>query len=706
MKIRKHQIHFFIILFTISILSITGMYAYALFDVTSVGKIENGGERLLDGVRGVATTTIDGSTYVVAASQNEDGIEIIDISDPTSPTSVGRLAHSTNLNGAHQVDITTIGSSTYAVVAAKSNHSIEIIDISDPTSPTSVGRLVDDGNTEMAGAYDIAIATIGDKTYAVVTGNSDHGVEIIDISNPTNCCQVGVAGVTDDNDRLLKNPTEVRIATIGGSTYAVVGSHVDDGVEIIDISTPTSPSPVGRISDTDDGNSGATYELEATNSLAIATIGSSTYVVAGGYDDDGIAIIDISTPASPVYVSELEDDSNKGGCTAVQVCLDGPRGIAVETIGGYTYAIVVSHRDSGVTIIDITTPSDPTIVATVYDDNDNELLGAKDVTIATIGDSIYAVVAGWNDDGIEIIHLYTGSTITITSSSGSSGDTVGFDTISYTVTLGSTANDFTIEDITVTGTANSGSPEASNFSGSGTTYTFDVIRGSSDGTVLVSVAAQLGTASDTYTLTFDTSTTSSTCARLVILGNCGTIAINNDEYQIINTWTNVPTTEVLVGQPVSITLSTPHNYAAGKINSASVYTEIFGSAANYELGSHLDYSIMKSDYYVSEPELFQVSGATHRITQDTDVKNLKLFEIVFTMVFAKPMDTSHIVVETKNMHGIPETIYLGNALRVIESPVQLLTMEEKSKFSIVDPEPEMDPEPEQTKKEKSKRQRR
>ena len=470
------KLYFFIVLFTISILSITGMYAYALFDVTSVGEIENGGERLLDGVRGVATTTIDGSTYVVAASQNEDGIEIIDISDPTSPTSVGRVAHSTNLNGAHQVDITTIGSSTYAVVAAKSNHSIEIIDISDPTSPTSVGRLVDDGNTEMAGAYDIAIATINDKTYAVVTGNSDHGVEIIDISDPTS--PSGVGRVTDDNDRLLKNPAEVRIATIGSSTYAVVGSHTDDGVEIIDISTPTSPSPVGRISDADDGNSGTIYELEATNSLAIATIGSSTYVVAGGYDDDGIAIIDISTPASPVYVSELEDGIDTTKCTAANVerCLDGPRGIAVETIGGYTYAIVVSHKDSGVTIIDITTPSNPSIVATIYDDNDNELLGAKDVTIATIGDSIYAVVAGWNDDGIEIIHLYTGSTITITSSSGSSGDTVDSDILSYTVTLGSTANDFTIEDITVTGTANSGSPEASNFAGSGTTYTLSLIH--------------------------------------------------------------------------------------------------------------------------------------------------------------------------------------------------------------------------------------
>ena len=65
-----------------------------------------------------------------------------------------------------------------------------------------------------------------------------------------------------------------------------------------------------------------------------------------------------------------------------------------------------------------------------------------------------------------------------------------------------------------------------------------------------------------------------------------------------------------------------------------------------------------------------------------------MFEVVFTMVFAKPMDTSHIVVETKNMHGIPETIYLGNALKVIERPIELLTYEEKSKFELIS-EPEL-----------------
>ena len=125
---------------------------------------------------------------------------------------------------------------------------------------------------------------------------------------------------------------------------------------------------------------------------------------------------------------------------------------------------------------------------------------------------------------------------------------------------------------------------------------------------------------------------------------------------------------------------------------------------------------MGDTYSVSKAKLFQIASATHRISQDTDVKNLKLFEVVFTMVFAKPMDTSHVVVETKNAHGIPETLYLMNALKVNENLAQALTLEEKSKFSIIDPElemdpepemePEMDPEPEQTKKEKKSKKKR
>ena len=107
---------------------------------------------------GTAIYTVGSSTYVVAASEDEHGIEIIDISDPTSPTSVGRLADGTDTDVCtvaneekcleESVDVaiwydTNDNDKPYAVVAGSRDNGIEIIDISDPTSPTSVGQLED-----------------------------------------------------------------------------------------------------------------------------------------------------------------------------------------------------------------------------------------------------------------------------------------------------------------------------------------------------------------------------------------------------------------------------------------------------------------------------------------------------------------------------------------------------------------------------------
>jgi hypothetical protein len=635
----------------ISILSITGLYAYAaILDIVPVGEVEEDGTKLLKSPMDAAIATINGKTYVIVSAgsfqglckSTTSGIEIIDISDPTSPTSVGRVADDGTklLDGANGNAIATIGGSTYAIIAATCDDGIEIIDISDPTNPTSVGRLGDDGDRLLDSVKEVGIYTRSGSTYAVVTSSNDDGIEIIDISDPTSPTSVGRLG--DDGDRELDGAKGIVIETINGTPYAIVGSLNDDGIEIIDITDPTSPTSVGRMDDgTDTGRctvANGEKCLEKAKGVRTTTINDKTYVIVSGQDDDGIEIIDITDPTDPTSVSRVVDGTDTGLCTVAngEKCLDGVRQIAIAEIGdigatsGTYYVITAGRHDNGIDVIDISDPENPSYLGSLTDDDSNcstdgdggcELDGPSYIApITSIGTSTYVVVTAQDDDGIQIIRL--------------------------------------CENCEIIGTTSS------------------------------------STASTTA------STNTSICVRHVILGNCGTIAINNDAYRIIDPWSTIPTTEVMVGEPVTITLSTPHNYAAAKINSASIYTEIFGSPANYEFGSHIDYSVMKSDYYVSESELFQVAGATHRINQDTNVKNLKLFEVVFTMVFAKPMDTSHVVVETENKHGIPETIYLGNALKVIERPIELLTMEEKSKFEIIgDPElksnlrPDMDIEP-------------
>jgi hypothetical protein len=565
----------------------------------------------------------------------------------------------TELGTAIDVATFTIDSSTYAIVIGHDDDGVQIIDISDPANIVATDAETDgvNGFTELDGGVGVDTFTIGSSTYAIIVSQDDNGVQIIDISDPANIVATDAETHGENGFTRLMTPSGVATFTIGSNTYAIVTSLLGiatdtiGSVTIIDISDPAN------INETDfevDEANGFT-ELHAASGVDTFVIGSSTYAIVTSVTDDGIQIIDISDPAN-IVAKDAETDGVNGFTE-----LDGAAGVATFTIGSSTYAIVVNDAGDGVQIIDI---SDPANIVAKDAETDGvngftELDGAEFVTTFTINSSTYAIVTSSTDDGIQIIDISDPANIV-----AKDAETDG-------------VNGFTLLDST-TGVAT--------FTIGSSTYA--IVASFDDDAVTI---IGLGNASDGG---------SSTCARLVILGNCGTIAINNDEYQIIDPWSTIPTTEVMVGDPVSITLSTPHNYAVGKINSVSVYTEIFGSPTNYEQGAHIGYSIMSDKYSVSKANLFQVAAATHRIVQDPDVKNLEMFEVVFTMIFAKPMDTSHVVIETKNMHGISETIYLGNALKVIERPIELLTYEEKSKFEIIsEPElkaslrPDMDIEP-------------
>ena len=77
----------------------------------------------------------------------------------------------------------------------------------------------------------------------------------------------------------------------------------DDAVTIIDVSTPASPTLVAEIED----EVGGFTELDGVYSVAV----SGDYLYVGAYYDDAVTIIDISTPASPTLVAEIEDGGRR-----------------------------------------------------------------------------------------------------------------------------------------------------------------------------------------------------------------------------------------------------------------------------------------------------------------------------------------------------------------------------------------------------------
>ena len=128
------------------------------------------------------------------------------------------------------------------------------------------------------GAYSITTATIENSTYALVASFGDHGVQIINITDPYN--PINASSITDGTQYpTLNSSTSITTAIIGGSTYALVTSYYD-GVQIINIDDPYNPTNASSITD------GTRYPtLNGATSITTATIGGSTYALVAAFVD-------------------------------------------------------------------------------------------------------------------------------------------------------------------------------------------------------------------------------------------------------------------------------------------------------------------------------------------------------------------------------------------------------------------------------------
>jgi hypothetical protein len=85
---------------------------------------------------------------------NDDSLQIVDISTPSSPSEVAYIQDATRLNGATNVVV----SGSLAYVTSFIDDSLQIIDISTPASPTLTGQLTDDATNMLNGASGIAVS--------------------------------------------------------------------------------------------------------------------------------------------------------------------------------------------------------------------------------------------------------------------------------------------------------------------------------------------------------------------------------------------------------------------------------------------------------------------------------------------------------------------------------------------------------------------
>lgn len=231
------------------------------------------------------------------------GLDIIDISDPRSPVITSSLetpgfAFSIHVSG------------SYAYVADRSG-GLRIVDVSDRLRPVEVG----------------AYQTTGSAMYVVESGNRVYlsdwgaGLRILDVSSPSQPHQVGFFPAAD-----------IWGVALSGN-YAIIQQFDGSDIRIIDVSDPSSPTEVSSIDWTAQGNG---VNLVVKDTYA--------YVCAEWMDGVGVHIVDISDPLNPAPVGSIRNTPSAS--------------IAVS--GDFAY---VSDWANGFHIYDISTPASPILLS-------------------------------------------------------------------------------------------------------------------------------------------------------------------------------------------------------------------------------------------------------------------------------------------------------------------------------------------------------
>lgn len=228
---------------------------------------------------------IDVAGAVAYAAIDFGGLATVDVSDPFAP----RLLATFRTPG-QALSIAVAG--TKAAVTNRLS-GLELIDVSDPAAPIASGSYFAEG-------YAIDVAAAGAHAYVIDTPG---GLSIVDLTEAGD--ELAARGTLATREM----SAAVAVGTLrrNGRETTVAGLMSSEStLELVDVSDPTAPVPLGAYRDPGRPGTGGYIAAAATGGLVHVELAGPLALLADAYPPFLLQVVDVSDPAAPMLVSEYE----------------------------------------------------------------------------------------------------------------------------------------------------------------------------------------------------------------------------------------------------------------------------------------------------------------------------------------------------------------------------------------------------------------
>ncbi|QNL18864.1 hypothetical protein HXX25_05595 [Hyphobacterium sp. CCMP332] len=263
--------------------------------LTNVFNVSDDATLELAGAFSLTTAVVNGTTYLFAAGNADNGVSVFSVADNGALTNVANVSDDATLelDGVWSVTTAVVDGTTYLFAAGFFDDGVSVFSVADNGALTNVFNVSDDATLELDNASSVTTAVVNGTTYLFAAGYRDHGVSVFSVAD--NGALTNVANVTDDATTLeLNGAYSVTTAVVNGTTYLFTAGYLDDGVSVFSVADNGALTNVANV--TDD----ATLELKVPISVTTAVVDGTTYLFAAGFEDNGVSVFSITPPAAAV----------------------------------------------------------------------------------------------------------------------------------------------------------------------------------------------------------------------------------------------------------------------------------------------------------------------------------------------------------------------------------------------------------------------